>query len=100
MERGERDRVRAVFKVLERVKAAPRKDAWGEPEADVVVEQSVESVEDWSVCTLLGWFKLVVSESRRAVKGEGNGAGTLLIVVNDVDDDDAISSIVVSRPSK
>ena len=53
------------------------------------------------MCTLLGRLKLVVSESRRAVNGEGNGAGTLLIVVDDVvDDDAAISSIVVSRPSK
>ncbi len=45
MERGERDRVRVVFQVLERVKAAPRRDASGEPETDVVVEESVESVE-------------------------------------------------------
>jgi hypothetical protein len=46
MERGERDRVRVEVQVRERVKAAPRRDDWGEADADVVVEEVVvESVE-------------------------------------------------------
>jgi hypothetical protein len=65
----------------------------------------VESVEDCVVCALLGGLRLVDKERRRAVKGEGKGGGTRLImgefvVVDDDDDGDISSSMVVSRPSK
>lgn len=96
MEGGERDRVRVVVQVLERVKAAPRREESGDVDAEVVAEEVVESVDDCVVCTRLGWLKLVVRERRRAVNGEGKGAGIRLIV--SVADDD--SSMVVSRPSK
>ena len=97
MERGERDRARLGPPVLQRLKAAPRRDDWGDADADVVVEEMVESVEGRVVCLLLGLLRLVVSERRRAVSGVGKGPGARLMVV-DIDDD--TSSIVVSRPSK
>jgi hypothetical protein len=62
----------------------------------------VESVEDCVVCALLGGLRLVDKERRRAVKGEGKGGGTRLIMGEFVvvDDGDISSSMVVSRPSK
>jgi hypothetical protein len=101
MERGERERVRVVFQVEERVKVVPRREDWGEADAEVVVEEAiVESVEDWVVCALLGWLRVVDKERRRAVKGEGKGGGTRLMVVEVGDDGDINSSMVVSKPSK
>ena len=70
------------------------------------MEELVESVEDWVVCALLGGLRLVDKERRRAVKGEGKGGGSRLIMGefddDDGDDDDGEtnSSMVVSRPSK
>ncbi len=64
----------------------------------------MESVVVGSVVrVLLGWLKLVVRERRRAEKGEGNGAGARLIVLDiviDDDGDDDNSSMVLSKPSK
>jgi hypothetical protein len=66
----------------------------------VVEEEVVESVEDWVVCALLGGLRLVDKERRRAVKGDGKGGGTRLIMGEFDDDGDISSSMVVSRPSK
>lgn len=97
MERGERDLVRLVVQVDEREKEAPRREDWGEADAEVVVEEVVDSVEEWVLCALFCWLRLVERERRRAVNGEGKGAGIRLMMS---DGDDEAASIVVSRPSK
>jgi hypothetical protein len=66
---GERERVRVVFHVRARMKVVPRKEDWGEAEAEVVVDEIVESMEESVVWARFGWLNVVVRESRRAEIG-------------------------------